>query len=70
MQPKTFDVNTRAGALKVGAPWSKLGRLRRLKQPQRGTWTGAKEAFVAKAASGRLLVDTYLSARELLRETT
>ena len=36
-----FDLDvllTRAAALKVGAPWSKLGRLRRLRQPHRATY--------------------------------
>jgi len=54
----------RCAALKVPT-WSKLGRRRRSGAPSKAR----KEWAIAEAMAGRLLCDTYLSAKELLRET-
>ena len=49
--------------------WSKLGRLRRSKRPFTGN--GSNMANIAASITcGRIIVDTYLSARELMRRTT
>ena len=48
--------------------WTKLGR-RRYHKPPKGGFAG-KEWAIAGVLHGRLLCDTYLSAKELLRETT
>eukprot|EP00743_Colponemidia_sp_Colp-15_P005940 GILK01006386.1.p1 GENE.GILK01006386.1~~GILK01006386.1.p1 ORF type:complete len:1470 (-),score=342.66 GILK01006386.1:187-3951(-) len=69
-----FDIDVllhRINANKV-AHWSRLGRLKRTQMPKLsgqsstfgGSWAGRQ------ATCGRLLCDTYLAARELLRETT
>lgn len=50
------------------AVWHKLGRLRRSKRPRAGMGAGGKESYFGALAPGRLLVDSYLTARELVRE--
>eukprot|EP00934_Nitzschia_sp_Nitz4_P001836 Nitzschia sp. Nitz4//scaffold294_size23022//6123//10997//NITZ4_008514-RA/size23022-snap-gene-0.2-mRNA-1//-1//CDS//3329546223//1836//frame0 len=50
--------------------WSKLGRHRRFDFPSKSQITSGKDWVVADVMSGRLLCDTYLSAKEHLRETT
>lgn len=42
--------------------WSKLGRLKRATLPKFGTRSGA-----ASPAAGRLVLDTMISAKELIR---
>ena len=50
--------------------WSKIGRRRRMNIPKSSQFQGAKDWAIADAMRGRLLCDTYLSSKELLRETT
>lgn len=50
--------------------WSKIGRRRRMVLPKASQFQGGKEWVIADAMMGRLLCDTYLSAKELLKETT
>lgn len=53
------------------ASWSKLGRRRRTQPPKPNQFSkGNKDWIIADAMTGRVLCDTYLSAKELLRETT
>ena len=53
------------------AMWSKLGRRRRTVVPKANQFTkGNKDWVIADAMAGRLLCDTYVSSKELLRETT
>lgn len=63
-----FDLDvllTRIRALKISEPWSKIGRLRLGTIPK---GVGASNEFALKQAfSGRLLCDTYLSAKELVK---
>lgn len=54
---------SRCHDLKV-ATWSKVGRCRRTEAVKTNAWG------LASAVAGRLVCDTYLSAKELLRETT
>jgi DNA polymerase alpha subunit A len=58
---------TRCAALKVPV-WSRLGRRRRTGPPPK--FGARKDYAIAQALAGRLVCDTYLSAKELLRETT
>ena len=67
-----FDMEVllaRCVELKV-AMWSKVGRLRRMKLPGKHEFASGKDWAIANAMVGRLLCDTYLSSKELLRETT
>ena len=52
--------------------WSRIGRLKRSTFPNLGggghTFGGGAGAGMMSAIAGRLLCDTYLGARELLRE--
>ncbi|CBJ49021.1 conserved unknown protein [Ectocarpus siliculosus] len=69
-----FDILlSRAVHLKL-ATWSKIGRLRRNTPPRVYSSShgmkGAGGSYNANVAAGRLLCDTYLSAKEFLRETT
>ncbi len=48
--------------------WSKIGRRRYVTAPK-GNFSG-KEWAIINALKGRLLCDTYISAKEMLRETT
>ena len=51
------------------AMWDRIGRLRRSKMPQiRGG--GAAGSNYTKFVAGRLLCDTYISARELVRQVS
>lgn len=51
--------------------WSKLGRRRRMGVPKSTQFNkGNKDWVIADAMSGRLLCDTYVSSKELLKETT
>jgi DNA polymerase Pol2 len=50
--------------------WSKIGRNRKIEMPSKSHFTSAKDWAIADALSGRILCDTYLSAKEHLRETT
>jgi DNA polymerase Pol2 len=53
------------------ASWSKIGRRRRTQPPKPNQFSkGNKEWVIADAITGRVLCDTYVSAKELLRETT
>jgi DNA polymerase alpha subunit A len=49
--------------------WSKLGRLRRNKRPYFKQHSGVN-GIAATLSCGRLIVDTYLAARESLKQTT
>jgi DNA polymerase alpha subunit A len=51
------------------ANWDRLGRLRRRNQPPK-VRAGSNGANLAKYVAGRLLCDTYLSAKDLVRQTT
>eukprot|EP00937_MAST-01D_sp_MAST-1D-sp2_P000600 g600.t1 len=50
--------------------WSKLGRLRRSKRPFMGNNNSNMGNLAASITCGRIIVDTYLSSRELLKQTT
>jgi DNA polymerase alpha subunit A len=50
--------------------WSKIGRYRKIEIPSKTYFTSGKDWAIADALSGRVLCDTYLSAKEHLRETT
>lgn len=50
--------------------WSKIGRNRKIEMPSKSHFTSGKDWAIADALSGRVLCDTYLSAKEHLRETT
>ena len=50
--------------------WSRIGRRRRTELPSKTHFSSRKDYAIADAVAGRLLCDTYLSAKELLRETT
>ena len=50
--------------------WSKIGRRRRIGLPKASLFQSGKDWVIADAMKGRLLCDTYLSSKELLRETT
>jgi DNA polymerase alpha subunit A len=49
--------------------WSRIGRRRRNDVPAK-SFSSRKDMAIAESMAGRLLCDTYLSAQELLRETT
>ena len=50
--------------------WSRIGRLRRTAMPRVGQGVGGRDQFTGQLTPGRLVCDTYLAARELVRETT
>jgi DNA polymerase elongation subunit (family B) len=50
--------------------WSKVGRRRVMSLPSKDRFGRSKDWAIAEAMVGRILCDTYLSAKELLRETT
>lgn len=60
---------SRCVELKVGM-WSKIGRRRQMRLPPASQFGNGKEWAIANALDGRVLCDTYLSAKEFLRETT
>jgi DNA polymerase alpha subunit A len=66
-----FDVEvllSRCKELKVGS-WDRLGRLKRGTFPGQGRFeNGVKDWVIAECLSGRVLCDTYISSKELLRE--
>ena len=68
-----YDIETilsRCAENKV-ATWSKLGRRRRMMIPKPQQFIkGNKDWMIADAIAGRLLCDTYVSSKEMLRETT
>jgi DNA polymerase alpha subunit A len=49
---------------------SSIGRLRRKQLPRLASGSSGQDTFVGVLAAGRLVCDTFLSSRELLRETT
>ena len=51
------------------AHWSRLGRLKRNQMPQRKFDQGFHSWMPRQVSCGRLLVDTFLNAKELVRET-
>jgi len=53
--------------LKVGM-WSKIGRRKNMKIPHKNTLKN--DWAIAEALTGRILCDTYLSSKDLVRETT
>jgi DNA polymerase alpha subunit A len=55
--------------LKVST-WSKVGRRRKMELPNKNRFASGKDWAIKEALSGRLLCDTYVSAKEHLRETT
>lgn len=62
-------ITSRISQLKV-PHWSRIGRFKRAQMPNRpqGSYTGG--GWIPRMATcGRLLVDTFLSAKELVRET-
>jgi len=50
--------------------WSKIGRRRKMQLPSKTRFASGKDWAIKEALSGRLLCDTYVSAKEHLRETT
>ena len=50
--------------------WSKMGRYRKMELPNKSYFSSGKDWAIGDALSGRLLCDTYLAAKEHLRETT
>lgn len=51
------------------AHWSRIGRLRRSAIPLKRFDSSAAQWIPRAVTCGRLLVDTYLNAKELVRET-
>mmetsp|Transcript_24497 Transcript_24497/g.32830 ORF Transcript_24497/g.32830 Transcript_24497/m.32830 type:complete len:119 (+) Transcript_24497:1032-1388(+) len=49
--------------------WSRLGRMKRASMPQRKFDSGFSSWLPRQVSCGRLLVDTFLNAKELIRET-
>ena len=49
--------------------WSRLGRMKRAMMPQRKFDSGFHSWLPRQVSCGRLLVDTFLNAKELIRET-
>ena len=49
--------------------WSRLGRMKRATMPQRKFNEGFASWVPRVVSCGRLLVDTFLNAKELIRET-
>jgi len=49
--------------------WSRLGRMKRGQMPQRKFDSGFNSWVPRQVSCGRLLVDTFLNAKELVRET-
>lgn len=67
-----FDLEvllTRCVDLKVST-WSVIGRRRKMQLPNKSRFAGGKDWAIKEALSGRLLCDTYTSAKEYLNETT
>ena len=73
--PKPADVlivsRRKFGRCALCAAQSSIGRLRRAQLPRlASSGGGGQDTFVGVLAAGRLMCDTYLSAKEVLRETT
>lgn len=58
----------RIGQLKIGH-WSRFGRMKRNMMPQRKNDGSAASWVPRQVSCGRLLVDTFLTSKELVRET-
>jgi len=72
-----FDVDVLLNRLKENkvAHWSRIGRLKRTRFPNisggnQGSYGGGASIGALSCMSGRLLADTYLSARDLLKEVS
>ena len=72
-----FDVDVLLNRLRENkvAHWSRIGRLKRTRFPNlsggnQGTFGGGASIGALSCMSGRLLADTYLSARDLLKEVS
>ena len=72
-----FDVDVLLNRLRENkvARWSKIGRLKRTRFPNlsggnQGSFGGGASIGALSCMSGRLLADTYLSARDLLKEVS
>lgn len=50
--------------------WSVVGRMRRTTMPRVAQGVGGRDQFTGQLTPGRLVCDTYLAAKELIRETT
>jgi DNA polymerase elongation subunit (family B) len=50
--------------------WSRVGRLRRTAMPRVAQGVGGRDQFTGQLTPGRLVCDTYLAAKELIRETS
>ncbi|KAL7570142.1 hypothetical protein ACA910_019981 [Epithemia clementina (nom. ined.)] len=61
---------SRAGELKIRTTWSKLGRRMRTDQVNKRSLSSHRDLYIAEVVQGRMLVDTYLSAKELLNNET
>jgi DNA polymerase alpha subunit A len=55
---------------KLKGAWSKIGRRRTSDLPSKTHFGSRRDVVILEAMAGRLLCDTYLSAKEQLRETT
>lgn len=67
-----FDLEvllSRCVDLKVST-WSVIGRRRKLQLPNKSRFASGKDWAIKEVLSGRLLCDTYTSAKEYLTETT
>jgi len=67
-----FDMEvllSRCVDLKVST-WSKIGRRRKMQLPNKNRFASGKDWAIKEALSERLLCETYVSAKEHLRETT
>jgi DNA polymerase alpha subunit A len=67
-----FDLEvilSRCVDLKVST-WSVIGRRRKMQLPNKSRFASGKDWAIKEALTGRLLCDTYTSAKEHLRETT
>jgi DNA polymerase alpha subunit A len=64
---------SRIGMLRINH-WSRIGRLKKSQMPMRkldgGQSYGGSNWVPRQVSCGRLLVDTFLAAKELVRETT
>ncbi|KAL7483193.1 hypothetical protein ACHAW6_008862 [Cyclotella cf. meneghiniana] len=60
---------SRCVELKVNM-WSKIGRRNQMKMPPQSQFGNGKDWAIANALDGRILCDTCISAKELLRETS
>lgn len=58
----------RIGQLRINH-WSRLGRMKRTNMPQRKNDGSASSWVPRQVSCGRLLVDTFLTSKELVRET-